>query len=80
MSQKNIPYEKSFASHPKSKYWHPIKNGKIMPRMCFKSILENAGSNAINVHMTLKKVPTKYHQVHGVHIVIQENGFFVTNI
>lgn len=37
MSQKNIPYEKSFASHPKSKYWHPIKNGKIMPRMCFKS-------------------------------------------
>ena len=32
-----IPYEKSFASHPKAKFWHPTKNkdsknNDIVPR------------------------------------------------
>jgi len=25
-------FERSFASHPKSEYWHPTKNGDITPR------------------------------------------------
>ena len=32
----NIPFEKSFASHPKAKYWSE-KNGKVKPREVFKS-------------------------------------------
>lgn len=31
MVKKGIPYEKSFASHEKSKYWHNEKNGDIKP-------------------------------------------------
>ena len=34
---KIIPYERSFASHEKAEYWHPINNGEIMPRNVFKS-------------------------------------------
>ena len=29
---KKIPFEKSFASHPKSQFWHPTLNGDIKPR------------------------------------------------
>jgi hypothetical protein len=32
----NIPFEKSFASHPKAKYWSE-KNGDVKPRDVFKS-------------------------------------------
>lgn len=30
-------YDKSFVSHPKSRYWHPEKNGSIVPRSFFKN-------------------------------------------
>mgnify|MGYP001286764731 CR=1 FL=1 len=30
--KKVIPFEKSFASHPKSQFWHPTLNGNIKPR------------------------------------------------
>ena len=30
-------FERSFASHPKAKYWHPTKNGKLTPRDLFKN-------------------------------------------
>ena len=36
MSQKTIPYERSFATHPKSEHWHPTKNGDVKPRDVFK--------------------------------------------
>ena len=32
-----IPYERSFASHPRVSCWHPTKNGKIKPRDVFKN-------------------------------------------
>ena len=32
-----IPYEKSFASHPKAEFWHPTMNGTVVPREVFKS-------------------------------------------
>ena len=31
---KIIPFEKSFASHPKAAYWHPTKNGDLTPENC----------------------------------------------
>jgi len=34
---KEIPFEKSFASHEKSKYWSD-KNGELKPKDFFKSI------------------------------------------
>ena len=36
MPKKKPSYEKSFASHKKSKYWHPTKNDNITPRDIFK--------------------------------------------
>ena len=27
-----IPYERSFASHEKAKFWHPAMNGNVVPR------------------------------------------------
>ena len=32
-----IPYERSFASQPKAKCWHPTKNEKVVPRGVYKS-------------------------------------------
>ena len=32
-----IPYEKSFASHPKAEFWHPTKKKPVVPREVFKS-------------------------------------------
>jgi len=32
LRRKNIPFEKSFASHAKAQYWHTEKNGDIMPK------------------------------------------------
>ena len=34
---KIIPYERSFASHEKAEFWHPTKNGDVIPRNVFKS-------------------------------------------
>jgi hypothetical protein len=34
---KVIPYEKSFASHPKAEFWHKTKNDKVKPRDIFKA-------------------------------------------
>ena len=32
-----IPYERSFASHEKAKFWHPTMNGDVVPRGVFIS-------------------------------------------
>ena len=56
-------YEKSFASHPKAKYWNYEKNENITPRMVFKycnSKYHFICENNHNCHMQLNNIATGY--------------------
>ena len=46
---KEIPFEKSFASHEKSKYWSD-KNGELKPKDFFKSISKKFWFDCHNRH------------------------------
>ena len=37
LNMMTIPYERSFASHPRASCWHPTKNGDITPRDVFNN-------------------------------------------
>ena len=49
----NIPYERSFASHPKAIYWSD-KNGDIKPRDISEGSNKNIGLTVIFVLILLK--------------------------
>jgi Marseilleviridae restriction endonuclease len=66
--KKNIPFEKSFASHPKSKYWS--NNNKLKPHEVYKSTAKDFLFNCDKCYHEFEKRPNDIVRViHGVHIV-----------